>query len=351
MPRFAAPLRLALALCVGALALAIAARPAAACEAASHYRVFPLGFVGDDRLVALTLDLHRFARDADGPVLWAGAAALVEMTPYGEVTRTLHREAVEVSDWPGRYVDGLRPLLADALARAAALDGFVALARPQTRFCDFVERCAHATWTRTAEGRLAVDARVGPARGHKLTAYIPERVQQTIRASATAWLSHYPPRLFMDAMAEHPYPLSSVRAYRGGGRTVFVIHAASGQLHAEGDPDYDMVRDRTRSLPKGACPALASCVYAEPTAHHGSGFDMVMTVDAAPPETRIVAAIGENFGWTEADLRERDAAQARARELEWAATQRRAAEHAAKAAQRTIDALARAAAARWRLTP
>ncbi|MCA9663343.1 MAG: hypothetical protein KC486_33745, partial [Myxococcales bacterium] len=332
-------LSLALSLSAAALALAAGERPAAACDAAYHYRVFPLGFAGDDRLVALTLTLHRFARGPRDPVVWAGAAALVEMTPFGEVTRTLHQEAVEVPDWPGRYVDGLRPVLAGALDRARELEGFVPLGRPQARFCDFARRCAHAKWTKTAEGRLAVDVRVNKARGHKLTALIPENVQRTLRDGATSWLSNYPRRLFMDAMAEHPYPFSSVRAYRGGGRTVFVIHAGSGQFYAEGDPDYDMVSERLKSLPKGACPALASCMYAEPTAHHGTGFDLVMTAGAEAPDTRIVAPIGDDFGWTPADLREREEEEARARELAWAARERREAERAAKVARATIDAL------------
>lgn len=305
-------LALALAL-LPALAVLVAPRSAAACEAAYHYRVFPLG-VADGWVIALTLDLNRFSRSAEGPTIWSGTWALVKMDGHGQLLEVIKDRSVVIPDHPTEYAEGLRPILAAALERAREIEGFVAFGRPEVRFCDFKRRCAFASWTRTPEGRLAVDVKLGEAKGRGLVAYVPPEVQRTLYESSTSYFSRYPRRLLLDVLAAYPYPFSSVRVYRGGGRTIFVAHAGFGQLQADGDPDYDMVRDRMRALPRGACPALASCTYIEPTAHHGHGFDLVLSRGVDPPATRIVEPIDPDFTWSEEDLRireEEDAARAR----------------------------------------
>lgn len=323
---------LAVALVAGLTSYAGAPAPARACYVAYQYRVFPLG-VTDDHLIAVVFSHRRFSRSMKGAILRGGDAELVEMSFFGEVERVITSERVEFPD--RSFIGGLRPALARAQARAMTIDGFTRFAPPTARFCDYEGRCAHARWTRTAAGQLAVSARVGGARGDAMPVVVPEVARDEIYESATSGFSLYPRRLFRDALADNPFLFSSVRAYQARGRTVFVVHAGSGQFTAEGDDEHDMVTGRLRALPVGACRStVASCAYNEPTPHHGSGFDIVLTAGAPAPEIPPVRTISEDdYGWTDADHAEQEERERREEEARARARREREAREEAERAR------------------
>ncbi len=306
-----------LTLCLGIALLSYAARPstAAACFGAYQYRVLPMGAT-KDRLVAVVLDVHRGQRTSRGPVLWFGELSLVEMSFFGQVERTVTREPVEF-----RSSGALRPALARAHARAWTIDGFTRFQAPDVAFCDYKAGCQHARWTRSGRGQLALDVRVAGARGRGLPVVIPLSARDKLYDEGMLASAMYPRRLFTDVFARSPFPLSSVRVYRAGGRAVFVAHAGTGEFTVG---DQDGVSGRMRALPAGACEYVSSCIYSEPTPHHGSGFDVVMTRGVTPPSVPPVRSIPED-PWTEADIADQERRDEERRERERARAQERAA--------------------------
>ncbi len=333
-----------LALCLGAALLSYAGQPAPAraCYVAHQYRVFPLGVQGD-RMIAVLIEQTRYSEDMKSAILWRAELSLVELGWFGEPQRVLASERVQVTD--RAYARELRPALARAFTQAQALPGFEAFSAPQTRFCDLEERCGYARWSRTPEGRLAVNLKIGAA-SLRDAAVVPQRVQKQLYEDSTSIYQLWPPRLLMDVFAEYPDPFSSVRVYRAGARTVFVAHATGGQMVGEGaDGEFDMVSGRLSRLPRGACKDVSSCMYAEPIPHHGRGFDMVLTVGETPPPTRVIEKLPEeadDYGWTDADRR---AKQERER-LEKAERARKRAE---REALRFQEQARREAAQQWPL--
>ncbi len=250
---------------LGALAVLLACPPAKACEAASLYRLFPLGVAGD-RLVALELDLRRSPEPGDQP--WKGELAIVELSEGGDVVAERWREDIQ------RWRSSSGGTAAVALFRKAwemgAVENLNPLPKPAVTLCDFGTRCAGLTLeTKGAGTLLRVEGEPGP----RAIPLLPRAMRQfahwwsnpgdsdELRASkAVAYVRTKLPAL----------RISSMRRYDLGDKSFYVANLATGSLH------FLPPSKNPRALPPKPCPATMPCLYDEPTLHHGAAFDIVL---------------------------------------------------------------------------
>ena len=254
-----------LAAAAGVLAVLLACPPAEACEAASLYRLFPLGVAGD-HLVALELDLRRSSEHDDLP--WKGELAIVELSDGGDVVAERWRGAIP------RWRSSSGGDAATALFREAwemgSVDELKPLPPPDVTLCAFGTRCAGlALKTKGAGTLLHAEGEPGP----RAIPLLPRAMRQfahwwsdpgdseELRASkAVAYVREHLPGL----------RFSSVRRYELGGKPLYVVNLTTGTLRFI-SPD-----DKPRALPAKPCPGPTPCLYDEPTLHHGEAFDIVL---------------------------------------------------------------------------
>ena len=251
---------LLLAATVGSVLIPVRAN---ACLVAHQYRLFPLGYSGD-RLLALELDLHRDSGPELKNIHWLGKTALVELGGSFEVSARTDLGKIRVPD--AGYSEALKETLALALEKARAKEGFRELEGPTLVFCHLADKCAGISYQVTKRGRprLAMKGKDGKvtSRGVVMPPPAKARYMAMLGLETDAELATY--------MADDwpGFVITTVRTYQTANGRLQVVGLGAG--------DEKFARDDVDKLPDDRCKKVDTCIYREPTLHHGHAFDILV---------------------------------------------------------------------------
>ena len=236
-----------------------------ACLVAHQYRLFPLGYSGD-KLLALELDLHRDSGPELKNIHWLGKTALVELGSSFEVSARTDLGKIRVPD--ADYAEALKKTLAKALEKARGKDDFRELAGPAVAFCHLSDKCAGVKYKVTKRGRprIAVKGKEGKvsSRGAIMPRPAKARYMAMLGLETDAELAAY----MADDWAG--FVITTVRSYQTEQKRLLVVGLGAG--------NEKFARDDVDKLPDDRCKRVESCIYREPTLHHGHAFDVILLI-------------------------------------------------------------------------